>query len=463
VQALVVDKKINSRSRPFICNKMFQTAVRRRVATLKQRFAETLPEIRERLTKVKKEQGSKVIGTVTIEQLIGGMRGVTGLLTETSRLDAYKGIKFRGLSLPECQVRLPSAKREPLPEAIFYLLLTGEVPSNEQVEELRNDLIERARGLPEHTKTIINDLPKDMHPMTQLSIGVLSLQTGSHFAKAYSRGIKKNDYWEYAYEDAMDLVARIPEIAARIYRNKYKDGQIAEVDPNLDMGANFSRQLGWEDIDFWELMRLYLTIHCDHEGGNVSAHATHLVGSALSDPFYSYSAGLNGLAGPLHGLANQECLRFLLSCQEKVGENPSEEEVEHFVKEVLESGQVVPGYGHAVLRVTDPRFVCQMDFAKRVMPEDKLCKVVRKMYRVVPRVLKEQGKTKNPYPNVDAHSGALLMHFGMKEFDFYTALFGVSRALGCMASYVWDRALLLPIERPGSVTIENLEEFAQKQ
>lgn len=438
------------------------TASLKRAISMKQRFADVLPETRERLARLRKDHGSKVLGTITIDQVIGGMRGIKGLLTETSRLDAYKGIKFRGLTLPECQVRLPSAKREPLPEAMFYLLITGEVPSNSDVEELHADLSRRAETIPAHTERIINSLPKHMHPMNQLSIGVLSLQTESKFVKAYNAGVKKTDYWEYALDDSLDLIARLPRIAALIYRNQYRDGVIGQTDPKLDLSANFSKMMGYEDENFWELMRLYLTIHCDHEGGNVSAHATHLVGSALSDPYLSYSAGLNGLAGPLHGLANQECLKFLLKVQESTGPNPSEEAVEQFVKDLLASGQVVPGYGHAVLRVTDPRFVCQMEFAKRVMPADPLCRLVSTLYKIVPRVLKEAGKAANPYPNVDAHSGALLVYFGMTEYDFFTVLFGVSRAIGCCASLVWARALGLPIERPNSLTMSNLEEFVSK-
>ena len=68
---------------------------------------------------------------------------------------------------------------------------------------------------------------------------------------------------------------------------------------------------------------------------------------------------------------------------------------------------------------------------------------------------------KNPYPNVDAHSGALLVSYGMKEFEYYTVLFGVSRAIGCMGNLIWSRGLGLPIERPNSVTLENLEEIAK--
>lgn len=437
-------------------------SVYRKFATMQARFAEVLPETRDRLVNIRKTQGGKVLGPITIDQIIGGMRGIKGLLTETSRLDAFKGIKFRGLSLPECQIRLPSIKREPIPEAMLYLLITGEVPSNDETEDLKNNLAERAKSFPESTEKILNSLSMNLHPMSQLSIGVLSLQTQSEFAKAYSKGIHREDWWKPTLEDSLNLIARIPKIAAIIYRNKYRDGKIGEISENSDLSENFCRMMGYEDEKFWELMRLYLTIHCDHEGGNVSAHASHLVGSALSDPYLAYSAGLNGLAGPLHGLANQECLKFMLKMQEEVGNNAGEPEIEKFVRDTLAKGLVIPGYGHAILRVTDPRFVCQMEFAQRYMPKDPLCKLIADLYKVAPRVLKELGKVSNPYPNVDAHSGALLSYFGMTENDFYTVLFGVSRAIGCCASLIWSRALALPIERPGSVTLENLEDFVKK-
>jgi citrate synthase len=202
-------------------------------------------------------------------------------------------------------------------------------------------------------------------------------------------------------------------------------------------------------------MRLYMTIHADHEGGNVSAHTTHLVGSALSDPYLSLAAGMNGLAGPLHGLANQEVVKWIMEMQKELKtEVPTKAQIEGYVKKTLGEGKVVPGYGHAVLRKTDPRFSAQMDFAKRHFSDDPLVQIVWNVYEVVPPILESLGKVKNPWPNVDAHSGALLVHYGMVEYEFYTVLFGVSRALGVLASLIWDRALGFALERPKSVTTD---------
>jgi len=293
--------------------------------------------------------------------------------------------------------------------------------------------------------------------MSQFSAAITALNSESKYAKAYSEGLHKSKYWEYVYEDSMDLIAKLPTVAATIYRNLYRDGSsIGAIDTKKDWSANFASMLGYTDPQFTELLRLYLTIHSDHEGGNVSAHSVHLVGSALSDPYLSFAAGMNGLAGPLHGLANQEVLVFLSKIKAALGDGWTKEGLVQLIKQQLAAGQVVPGYGHAVLRKTDPRYTCQREFALKHLPDDKMFKLVAQLYEIVPPILLETGKVKNPWPNVDAHSGVLLQHYGMTEMNYYTVLFGVSRALGTLASLVWDRALGLPLERPKSMSTDGL-------
>jgi len=310
---------------------------------------------------------------------------------------------------------------------------------------------------------MLNNFPSTLHPMAQFSAAITALNSESKFAKAYSEGVAKTKYWELCYEDSMNLIAKLPTVAAIIYRNLYRDGSsISTIDSKLDWSANFTNMLGYEDPKFTELMRLYLTIHSDHEGGNVSAHTCHLVGSALSDPYLSFAAGMNGLAGPLHGLANQEVLVWLTKIRASVGDDATEEQLSEFIWSTLRAGQVVPGFGHAVLRKTDPRYTCQREFALKHLPDDPLFKLVSNVYKVVPGILGELGKVANPWPNVDAHSGALLQYYGMTEMSYYTVLFGVSRALGCLSSLVWDRALGLPIERPKSLSTEALKKLVVK-
>ena len=287
-------------------------------------------------------------------------------------------------------------------QGLFWLLLTGEVPSEQQVRDLSAEWAARS-DVPKFVEELIDRCPNTLHPMAQFSIAVTALEHESSFARAYAKGMKKAEYWEHTFEDSMDLIAKLPTIAARIYRNVFKDGKVPAVQKDKDYSWNLANQLGFsENHDFVELMRLYLTIHTDHEGGNVSAHTTHLVGSALSSPFLSLAAGLNGLAGPLHGLANQEVLKWLQEMKAEVGSDLSDENIKSYLWSTLKAGRGVPGYGHAVLRKTDPRYVSQREFAQRKLPDDPMFKLVSQVYKIAPGVLTEHGKTKNPYPNVDA-------------------------------------------------------------
>lgn len=426
---------------------------------LKEKFREKATPLAAEIKTIIKESGDVKLGEYTVSQVYQGMKGMIGMVTETSRLDPEEGIRFRGYTIPELRKQLPKAPggTEPLPEGIFYLMLIGELPTQDDVTHITNEWQKRS-VVPKHVFDVIDKLPESTHPMTQFCIAVLALQTESVFAKAYAKGINKKEYWDYTYEDAMNMIARLPRVAAYIYRRKYKGNIHIEPDHKLDWAANLAHMMGYEIFDVKRLFRLYMTIHVDHEGGNVSAHATHLVGSALSDPYLSFSAGMAGLAGPLHGLANQEVLHWIMELKENLGGGlPTKQQIEEYIKKTLAEGKVVPGYGHAVLRKTDPRFAAQQDFYKNYIKHDDICEIVQMIYEVAPPILESTGKIKNPWPNVDAHSGALLTHYGIHEHDFYTVMFGVSRALGVMASLIWDRALGHPIERPGSVTTENIK------
>ncbi|MFZ9778239.1 MAG: citrate (Si)-synthase, partial [Schleiferiaceae bacterium] len=377
---------------------------------IKEHFATKIGPAQAEIKAFLAEHGEKSLGEITVAQVYQGMRGMTALICETSKLDAQEGIRFRGYSIPELQAKLPKypGGAEPLPEGLFHLILMNEMPDDDDVRRLSNSWARRAI-VPMHVFKAIDALPMTAHPMTQFVIAIMALRTESEFGKAYARGISKSEYWEYTYEDAMNLIARLPRVAAYIYRRTYKNGEHIEPDPKLDWAGNFAHMLGYENEEFRELMRLYMTIHSDHEGGNVSAHAVHLVGSALSDAYQSFAAGMNGLAGPLHGLANQEVIKWTLEMLESLGtETPSKDQIAQYVHDTLKGGKVVPGFGHAVLRKTDPRYMAQREFAQKHMPEDPLFKVISNIFEVVPGILEATGKVKNPYPNVDAHSGQLL-------------------------------------------------------
>ena len=430
---------------------------------LKEKIAVQLPAWRERVRKLVKESGAVKIGEVNIGQVYGGMRDVRGLVTDISYVDSNEGIRFRGFTIPELLEKLPKPPGAEMPYVggLYYLLLVGSIPTREEACEVEKEW--RARGqVPQYVMDILRAAPLDTHPMALFSMAILALQRESIFSYQYHHGLKRDAYWEPTLEDSLNLMAKLPGIAAFIYRLKYKGGDLIASDPSLDWGANFAHMMGITDPGYQDLSRLYFLLHSDHESGNVSAHATHLVGSSLSDVYFAASAGMNGLAGPLHGLANQECLAWLLDVFNKYGHVPSRDELYKFAWETLNSGQVIPGYGHAVLRITDPRFTAQYQFGMQHFPDDDIFKLATMVYDVVPDVLREQGKAKDPWPNVDAISGALQYHYGVREFDFYTVMFGVSRILGVSANLVWARALGQPIERPKSVTTAMLEEAAAK-
>lgn len=422
---------------------------------LKERLSKTIPALRENIKGLVKQNADKIVSEVKVSQLYGGMRGVKALVCDTSVVPPDKGLIIRGRPIGELKNKLP--------EAVFYLLVTGELPEAEALESLKKELSERNK-VPEYVWKTLEALPKDSHPMVMFSLGILAMEKESVFRQKYTSGMKKEDYWDATLEDCLNLLGKLPNLAAGIYRMKFDKGPRIEPDAKLDWAGNYARMLGISDPKgtFADLMRLYMVLHSDHEGGNVSAHTCHCVGSALSDPYYAVSAGLNGLAGPLHGLANQECLRWVIMVKDKFGGVPTDEQLKQFAWDTLNSGQVIPGYGHAVLRITDPRFDAFREFGAKACPDDPYFQIVDKVFNVIPGVLKEHGKAKDPWPNVDAASGCLLFHFGLTEFEYYTVLFGVSRAMGMCAQLIVSRALGEAIERPKSVTTDWVKETVAK-
>jgi len=411
---------------------------------LKARLNQLIPGWREGYRALLKDHGDKKISDVSVAQIFGGMRGVKGLVCDTSEVPPDQGLIIRGIPVRNLVAQVP--------EETLYLLLTGEMPDAEAVADIRAEFKARA-AVPGYVWDVLRAMPKDSHPMCMLNTAILVMERESVFRKRYDEGMKKDVYWEATLEDALDILARLPAIAAGIYRMRFKDGVLIPSDPSLDWGADYVHMMGLPDAGgtFSKLMRLYLVLHSDHEGGNVSAMTTTVVNSALSDLYYSLSAGLDGLAGPLHGLANQECLAWVLDTMKRFGGVPTDEQLYQYAQDTLNSGRVVPGYGHAVLRVTDPRFEAFLEFGKKNCAADPVFGTVAKVFEVVPNVLKEVQKIKDPWPNVDAGSGALLYHYGLVEFPYYTVLFSVSRALGVCSQAVLARAMGYPIFRPKSV------------
>ena len=417
------------------------------MSLLKQELRKQIPRVQNEIKQLIIDKGDEKISDVTVAQAFSGLRGIKAFVCDTSSVSADKGLIIRGIPLLEIT--------HILPEEVFFLLLTGRLPNKDELAGLKNDFSSHLE-VPDYVWKVLSEMPDDAHPMTLFNTGILAMQNESVFRKKYDDGMPKTEFWEAILEDGIRLLAKLPTLGAGIYRMRFNKGDRIAPDPNQDWSGNFVHMIGLPDDtgDFHKLMQLYFMLHCDHEGGNVSAFASHTVASALSDPYYAVTAGLNGLAGPLHGLANQECLKFVLSVRDEFGGVPSEEELKKYCWERLNNGRVIPGYGHAVLRCPDPRFTAFIKFGQEHIKDDDVFSIVDRLFNVVPDVLQEQGKAKNPWPNVDAASGSLLYYYGLREFNFYTVLFSISRTMGMISQMVWERALGIPITRPKSVTTD---------
>ncbi len=433
------------------------------MSKLFNRLGELIPEWRKERAEMLKNHGSTKLSDCTIAQAYGGMRGVKGMICDTSLVEPDKGLIIRGYPLLDI--------KHLWPEETFYLLLTGEMPDEEAKRDLMGEYDKRA-NVPEYVWDVLYAMPSDSHPMVMFDTAILVMEKESVFKSWYDMGVTKDKYWIPMFEDALQLLAKLPSIAAGVYRIRFNKGDLIPWTNGLDWGANFANMLGLPDPDgsFANMMRLYLHFHSDHEGGNVSANTCHTVGSALSDAYYAVSAGLNGLAGPLHGLANQECLNWILETIRKFDGVPTKEQIRDYAFETLRAGKVIPGYGHAVLRVTDPRFTGFNEFGKKFLADDPVFQTVDLVFNVVPKVLEEFSAErvkagKNPianfWPNVDAGSGALLYHYGMTEFSYYTVLFSVSRSMGMLAQLIWNRAVGSALTRPKSVGTKFLQDFVK--
>ena len=422
---------------------------------IREKLSEKIKAWREETKDIIDKGGNKELSNVTVSQAYGGMRGVRALICDTSRVPREEGLIIRGTPLKKLIDKTP--------EEIFFLLLTGDLPDKNELSGFSSE-IKKRKKIPDYVWDVLRHMPSDSHPMAMLNTAILVMQKESAFHKEYDSGLKKEDYWKPTLEDALDIVAKLPGVAAGIYRMSFNKGELIPENPESDLSGDYIHMLGkeFETEDFYDLIRLYLVAHCDHEGGNVSALATQTINSALSDLYYSLAGGFNGLAGPLHGLANQESLKWILDLMNKYNGTPSENELKDFVQETLNSGKVIPGYGHAVLRITDPRFEAFLNFGKKHFPDDPVFLTVSRLFEVVPVELKKLDKVKNPWPNVDAATGSLLYHYGLKEFSYYTVMFAVSRSLGLTAQAVINRALLKPIIRPKSVTTEDVKELLNK-
>ena len=370
-----------------------------------------------------------VLLELTDKHLNIGLRGVPVGTCRTSFVTPTEGVHYCGYPIRE----LASFE----PEDIVYLLMNKELPNSSQSQEIRKDLASRAK-IPGDLESVLRTLPKFGHPMDWLSVGIHTLGM-----------FDTTDDWK---EDALNLIARMPRLMGLIFRiREGRDSNIPEDDTSLSLVDRFINTLGLENIDQDVMKRVistYLVLHMDHGGGNLSTFTGKAVASGKATVYSSIAGAMNALSGPLHGRANQSCLEFVL----KIGTSDTDE-VEAFVRAELDAGRPIFGFGHAVLRVEDPRATVQFELGEKICPNDENFKIIRTLRDVAPRVLGENPKISNPNANVDIASGALLHHVGLTDPTYYTTFFGWARVAGIGAQIVDERSVFrggkgVPIYRP---------------
>jgi citrate synthase len=361
----------------------------------------------------------KPLFEVTKEHLESGLRGVPVGYCTTSHVDPEKGLFYAGKSVAEI------AYWEP--EDVIYLLYTGKPGSQEEVKAFAASLHKRAACSLDVIANI-NKLPRVGHPMKLFCAAILIL--------GMVEG--KNDY----REDCLNIMAKIPHLVAAVINHHAGWGETPLPRPDLGYMENFTEMLQVPDVNKAELTRafkLFDILHFDHGGGNLSTFVGKAVASGLEDMYGSMTSAMCALAGPRHGRANQDCLEFVRGVLEEVGENATAQDVERLIRHRLESNQLVFGFGHAVLRVEDPRATVQYDYVKKHYPNNPLVKIALLLREVGSKVLAENPKISDPHPNVDAVSGTLLTAAGFGYPEYYTVLFGMSRVVGIAIQIVYER------------------------
>jgi citrate synthase len=359
----------------------------------------------------------KVLFEVTDAHLNTGLRGFPVGTVRTSKVDPNDGVFYVGRPIADLAFEEP--------EGVIYLLLEKRMPSPDELRAFKADLAERAAVDPA-VIDLLRALPKDGHPMEWLMVALTALGM-KH---------KTGDF----REDGLNLIAKSSEVIAAIFRLRSGWGEPIPSKPELGIVDNFVQMLGVPGVDPKKLAKLlssFYILHFDHGGGNLSTFVGKAVASGLADQYASMAASMAALYGPRHGRANQDCLDFV----RKVG-TPDPEKIEAFVRKTLDEGGLIFGFGHAVLRAEDPRAKIQYKLGEQLCPDDPLFRIARAMRDVAIKVLSENPKVSNPYPNVDAVSGSLLNAAGLTDSDYYTVLFGWSRIVGIAAQVIDERLVL---------------------
>lgn len=378
---------------------------------------------------------TETLFTITRDLLDTGLRGFPVGTCPISDVDPVQGLSYGGYLIAELADKHP--------EEVIYLLLHKQLPDAAQLAAFKQELIAHSRMHPGVIESL-KQLPRTGHPMKWLmsALVLMGMYSGT------------GDY----RKDCMMVIAQLPEAVAALFRIRSGWGEPIASKPELGLIENFVHMLGapGSGPQLTRLLRVFHILHLDHGGGNLSTFVGKAIASGHEDMFGSLTGAMAALAGPLHGMANQECLRFLKSVSQNIKDPANVAQVGEYVEKLLSQGGVLYGFGHAVLRVEDPRATVQFGLGETLCPNDPLFRLAVTLRQVGVEALKKRAKVSNPYPNVDAVSGCLLNACGLTDENYYTVLFGLARCVGIAAQIVWERTEArngkgTPIVRPSYV------------
>jgi len=360
-----------------------------------------------------------VLFEITADHLETGMRGYPVGYCVTSSVDPQKGLFYMGKPLSEIAHWSP--------EQVIFLLYHGNEGADQEVQSFSEEIGSRST-LKQETIDAIKRLPREGHPMKLFSCALLiaGMFEGT------------DDY----KEDCLNVIAKMPEIVATLINHHAGWGGTNPSKPQLGYMENFAQMLNVPNAEIDDLirvMRLFNVLHYDHGGGNLSAFTGKGVSSGLADMYASLAAAMDALSGPRHGKANQDCLQFVQDVLREVGPKATAKQVEELIRKRLENKQLVYGFGHAVLRVEDPRATVLYGVAEEHYPDNPLVTIASLLRVVGSKVLSENPKISNPFPNVDAVSGTVLSAAGFPYPEYFTVLFGLSRCVGISRQIVYER------------------------
>jgi citrate synthase len=362
---------------------------------------------------------SKVLFEVTEDHLETGLRGYPVGYCTTSTVDPQKGLFYVGRSVKDLALCKP--------EEVIYLLYFGQEGNPQEIATFFSDLKERSSVSPDVTAAV-SRLPRTGHPMQLLEAATTLL------AMFESTGNYR--------EDGLNLIAKLPTLVATLINAHAGWKETPPSNPSLGYMENFAHMLqvpGADKGKLFQAFKLFNILHYDHGGGNLSTFVGKAVASGLADMYGSMTAAFCALAGPKHGKANQDCLQFVREVLKEVGDKPNASQVEQCIRKRLSNNQLVFGFGHAVLRVEDPRATLMYDFLKEHYPSSPLVQLALLLRSEGSKVLSENPKISNPHPNVDAISGVMLAVAGFDYPEYFTVLFGLSRAVGISRQIIYER------------------------